>query len=56
MKISSKKQKKNFHPDVGTDRKLTSGEKFKEKKNQPSVFSKKRNPLSFVVAWQLHDK
>ena len=55
MKISSKNQKKNFHPDVGPERKLTSGEQFSKQKNKPSVFNKKRNPLSFVVDWQLSD-
>ena len=55
MKLSSKKQKMNFHPDAGPDRKLTSGEKFSKSKNKPTVFNKRRDPLSFVVGWQLTD-
>ncbi len=53
--MSSKKLKKNFHPDAGSDRKLTSEEKFNKSKNKPTVFNKKRNPLLFVVGWQLTD-
>jgi hypothetical protein len=45
-----------FHPDVGPERNLTAGEKFNKKKNQPSVFNNKRNPLFFVVPWQLSDE
>jgi len=56
MKLSSKKPKKNYHPDVGPGGKLTSDEQFKRKRNIPNVFNKKRNPLSFVVDWQLSDK
>lgn len=55
MDASLKKQKKNFHPDAGPDRKLTSSEKFNKSKNKPTVFNKKRNPLLFVVGWQLTD-
>ncbi len=46
----------NFHPEAGPERKLTSGEKFSKQKNKPTVFNKRRDPLSFVVGWQLTDK
>jgi len=55
MKLASKKQKKNFHPHADPYRKLTSGEKFSKSKNKPTVFNKRRDPLSFVVGWQLTD-
>lgn len=56
MEISSKKKKIIFHPDVDLERKLTIGEKFSKRKNKPSVFNEKRDPLSFVVDWQLSEK
>ncbi len=53
MEASSEKQKIKFYPDIDSERKLTVNKKVKEKKNKPRVFNKKRNPLSFVVDWQL---
>ena len=50
------KQKKKFQPETGYGRNLTSGEEFKSKKHKSSGFNKKRNPLSFVVPWQLSDE
>lgn len=56
MKLSSTKQKKNFHPHAGPDRKLTTAEQFSKSKNKPTVFNKRRDPLSFVVGWQLTEE
>lgn len=52
MEIIQKKAKKKFLPIV-PERNSTSIEKFKKQKNLPCVFNKRRNPISFVVDWQL---
>jgi hypothetical protein len=56
MEELSKKRKKKFQPEIGTERNLSSGEELKNKKHKSSVFNRKRNPLSFVVPWQLSDE
>ncbi len=55
MKSSTKKKLKFLNFVCGKDPKLTSEEKFKIKKYKPRVFNKRRNPISFVVDWQLND-
>ena len=55
MEAISKKKQKNFHPDIGKEQNLISVEKIKRKNNKPRAFNKKRNPLSFVVDWQISD-
>jgi hypothetical protein len=56
MEELSKKRKRKFYPEIDSGRNLTSGEKYKNKKYKSSVFNEKRNPLSFVVPWQLSDE
>jgi hypothetical protein len=56
MKEFIKNQKKKFHPEFDSGRNLTSGEEFKSRKHKSSGLNKKRNPLSFVVPWQLSDE
>ena len=55
MKEPTRNQNKKNHPEFG-DLNLTVKEQVLQKTSSPNVFNQKRNPLSFVVDWQLPEE
>ena len=55
MKEPTRNQNKKIQPEFG-DLNLTVKEQVLQKSSSPNVFNQKRNPLSFVVDWQLPEE
>lgn len=55
MKVPATKQNKRFNAEFGTLN-VAGKTQFRQKTSSPGEFNEKRNPLSFVVDWQLPEE